>query len=207
MNIDTFHDLILEDIEKGRTYTYVMYLSKANVGQQDKLTFDQAADALGHLFDFSRGEFSSAKLLGSDQELDHDPSTEPIEEAVIYDDAIQVTDEPVAPKKVWTKKPKNQNEWSLRIWNDYKLTSTQKLILLGLAIEFGMEVGKTGKPFGECTTEAANSYIQGHAKISERAARLNLSKLVEAGWLRRLDNGKGGRGGKGRAVYLPTLPS
>ena len=115
--------------------------------------------------------------------------------------------EELSEPRVWTRKPANQNQWALRVWNDYHLSSTQKLILMGLAIEFGMEVGRSGKPFGECTTEAANSYIRGHARIGETAARENLAAVVAAGWLRRLDSGKGGRGGKGRAVYLPTLPA
>lgn len=205
MNTKTFYDLILEDVEKGRTYTYAMYLATVNRDREDPLTFEQAADAHGHLLDFSGGVFSGAKLLKADQPvIVKQEEKPPLRSAPPVQDAVK---EGVPKTGVETRSPVDQNDYTLCAINSKLLGGNALTAVLIAAVEFGLTSFKSGRRFGLVERELTAGYIADKMLKSRPVGIAALEEATKLGFLARLDNGKGGRGNTNKAKYRATVPA
>lgn len=200
MNTKTFYDLILEDIGKGRTYTYAMYLATVNRDREDPLTFEQAADAHGHLLDFSGGQFSSAKLLKEPAKQEEAP---PLRSAPPVED----TNEKDGAKQVPWKAPDNQGQHMKAIRESRTLKKNARLVAFEAHVQIGITTAEKKIPFGQVKRELTPEYLAMFTGLSKRTVDVAMSEACRLGFFRRIDNGKGGKGNTNRATYMPTVPA
>lgn len=111
----------------------------------------------------------------------------------------------VAAAKVPTRKPKSQNEHATKIFHSKKLRElpTAHHVALALSMFMGLEHrANYGKP-----VEATARFLCEISGLkSENAARKAIKHAVECGFYARLDSGNGGKHGRGRSIYVPTVP-
>ncbi|QFZ23340.1 helix-turn-helix domain-containing protein [Saccharothrix syringae] len=77
-----------------------------------------------------------------------------------------------------------------------------------LALALHLQMGsKHGKRFGETPLNVSAVLLSKLTGMSERTVKRHIPLLVESGFYRRVDTGKGGYSGKASAAaWLPTLP-
>jgi hypothetical protein len=73
-------------------------------------------------------------------------------------------------------------------------------------VEIAISAARQGVPFGKAERELTPEYLARKTGWSERKAGEAMAEAVRLGFFRRTDNGRGGRGGAGRATYRATLP-
>lgn len=108
---------------------------------------------------------------------------------------------------VETREPRDQNEHTLCIVNSKQLQKNAMLVTLVANVEISLESFRVNKPFGHTKKELAADYVCGKTGLSRPTVISSMEEAVKLGFLERVDNGKGGRGGKNRATYKATLPT
>lgn len=105
-----------------------------------------------------------------------------------------------------TCEPQSQNEWTGMIVNSHRLDHATKAALFIAGYELGLAARKQHKTFATITRELAHEYMAGKLNVLDKTAKRTMSKAVRSGFLERVDNGRGGRGGAGRARYRARVP-
>lgn len=103
-----------------------------------------------------------------------------------------------------TREPRTQNEHMRKIAGSHKLREFPRSQHVAMALHVHMGAAH-GKQFG-VPTQAAAEFLHDITGWSVNACRAAMAHAVECGFYRRVDNGKGGRKGKGGATYVPTVP-
>lgn len=111
----------------------------------------------------------------------------------------------VAAAKVPTRKPKNQNEHATKIFHSKKLRELPKAHHVALALSMFMGLEHRAN-YGKPVEAAARFLCEISGLKSENAARKAINHAVECGFYARLDSGNGGKHGRGRSTYVPTVP-
>jgi hypothetical protein len=111
----------------------------------------------------------------------------------------------VAAAKVPTRKPKSQNEHATKIFHSKKLREqpTAHHVALALSVFMGLEHRAS---YGKPVEATARFLCEISGLKSENAARKAINHAVECGFYARLDSGNGGKHGRGRSTYVPTVP-
>lgn len=93
--------------------------------------------------------------------------------------------------------PQGQNEHLWCIAKIRGLTATERAVAYTLHVYCYVNGG---------SREMTGQYLADRVETGRKAAVDAANKLVRLGLFDRLDNGKGGRSGKGKAVYRPMVP-
>lgn len=96
------------------------------------------------------------------------------------------------------RKPTTQNEHLWCLVNIRGLSPAERAIAFTLHALCYVSGGRR---------EAAEDYLAKKVEVSDRTVRTATKRLVALGLFDRLDNKKGGRGGRGRATYRPMVPT
>lgn len=132
-------------------------------------------------------------------------------------DTLTTEEHAPKPKKVTEKKPKklprtgletrSPNDQNEHLWaaiNSNRLSGSSQLVTMTANALLGAV--SRGRKFGEVEREITADYMAAKTGLSARAARTALAEAVKAGFLVRLDQGKGGVAGRGKARYRAVLP-
>lgn len=233
----TFYDLILADLESGRTYTYAEYVSQVNKGRDPFsgdawLTFEDAVTELGGLLDCSGREFSLAKLLVEEPTEDPGAANASAEVLPAPEPTKQETtpEEPKEParkaprtapprrgatpktlvadkKQTPWREPTSQAEHMKAIRESRTLKKYPRLVAFEAHVQMGITSVEKKAPFGKVKRELTSEYLAMFTGLSSRKVDDAMAEACRLGFFRRIDNGKGGRGNTNRATYTPTVPA
>lgn len=103
-----------------------------------------------------------------------------------------------------TRAPEDQNEHLWAAINSNRLSGSSQLVTMTANALLGAV--SRGRKFGEVEREITADYMAAKTGLSTRTARTALADAVKAGFLVRLDQGKGGVAGRGKARYRAVLP-
>lgn len=93
----------------------------------------------------------------------------------------------------------DQNKHMWAMLNDRELSPTE--LAVGTRIAYYAFAPSSR---GKC--EKARATLADHCGVSESTFRRAAQNMVERGYFKRVDTGKGGRAGRGKSAYVPTLP-
>ena len=97
----------------------------------------------------------------------------------------------------------DQNEHMWRILNDRELSPAQ--VGVATRLHYYAFTSRKGDPKGKCVRAMAT--MAAHCNCSLNTFKEATRVLIERGYFRRDDDGKGGSSGKGAAIWIPTLPA
>lgn len=102
--------------------------------------------------------------------------------------------------------PESQAEHMAAIRGSHPLKKNARLVAFEAHVQLGITSAVENRPFPTVKRELTSSYLAMLTGLSDKAVRLAMAEVVRLGFLRRIDNGKGGRNKANKATYMAVVP-
>lgn len=104
------------------------------------------------------------------------------------------------------RSPGSQAEHMKAIRESHPLKKNARLVAFEAHVQLGITSAVENQPFPTVKRELTSSYLAMLTGLSDKAVRLAMAEVVRLGFLRRIDNGKGGRNKANKATYMAVVP-